>query len=145
MIRRATEDDKMGFSFLANQFVKESKYPFRVDWELLLSNFLLAIKNPDFCVLVLEKEGQLVGMLVGGVAQPLFSKDRVATELAWFIEKPFRNAKDSLKMLKLYEEWAGDRECRFVTMIDIETLQDLTNLYERKGYKLIEKTFVKEV
>ena len=145
MIRKATPADRMDFSFLANQFIKESKYPFRVDWDLLLSNYELALNNQEFLVLLLVEDSRPVGMLVGGVSSPLFSKDRVATELAWFVEKDFRKSKGSLSLLSKYEAWAKERGCSFVTMVDIDTLSDLSSLYTRKGYILTEKTYVKEL
>lgn len=144
MIRKATEADKMSFAFLANQFITESNYPFRIDWDMLLENFSLALKDPNFIILVAEEGNKLTGMLVGGISSPLFSRDKVATELAWFMEKPYRNSKDSLALLSKYEKWAKDSGCSFVTMVDIDTLNSLQQLYERKGYTLTEKTYVKE-
>lgn len=143
MIRKATENDKMSFSFLANKFLEESQYPFKIDWDLFLDNYSLAINNPNFLVLVWEEEKKLVGMIVGGIASPLFSRDKVATELAWFVEKEHRDSKGSLKLLLEYEKWAKQKDCTFVTMVDIDTLNDLGKLYSRRGYTLTEKTYVK--
>lgn len=145
IIRKAVEADKVEFAFLAKKFLKESKYPFSLDMDKLLESFGAAINNQDFAVLVMEDDGDLVGMLVGGVAQPLFSLDRVATELAWFVLPEHRDSRHSIKLLKAYEDWAEEVNCKFVTMVDIHTLNDLTALYERKGYSLTEKTFVKEI
>jgi hypothetical protein len=48
-------------------------------------------------------------------------------------------------MLGAFESWAKEQGAAFVSMGDIQPVQDLTKLYERKGFKLMEKTFVKEV
>lgn len=144
-VREATEEDKLDVILLAKQFLKESKYPFSLDVETLDSNFSNAIDHPNFLILVLEVDKEIVGMLVGATAAPLFSKDLIATELAWFVEKPYRTSRPALKLFKKYEEWAKESGCKFITMVDIDTLADLGDLYTRKGYTMTEKTYVKEI
>jgi len=144
-VRKARSSDSLDFALLAKAFLKESKFPFNLDVAKLLENFELAIENPDFCLFLLEDGGDLVGMLVGGIASPLFSKDRVATELAWFVEPEHRDGRAAYKLLASYEKWAKDSGCSFVTMVDIDTLESLEPLYTRKGYTLTEKTYVKEI
>ncbi len=144
-VRKALSSDSLDFALLAKAFLKESKYPFSLDLAKLLENFEAALKNPDFCLFLLEDEGGLVGMLVGGIASPLFSTDRVATELAWFVDPSYRDGVSAYKLLASYEKWAVDIGCTFVTMIDIDTLESLEPLYTRKGYTLTEKTYVKEI
>lgn len=144
-IRKATEGDKLDFAFLAKKFLKESKYPFKLNLDKLLESYSQAIVHEDFVILLLEKDSEIVGMLVGGISTPLFSDQRVATELAWYVDPDHRNSKDSVKLLKEYEEWALESGCSFVSMVDIDTLNDLSDLYERKGYTLTEKTYVKEI
>lgn len=145
MIRKARPEDKFDFILLCKMFSKESKYPFKLDLEKLYNSFDEAINRDDFCVFVYEVDGSLEGMLVGASVAPLFSKDKVATELAWYMNVEHRDGKAALRLLKAYEDWAKKAECKFVTMIDIDTLEDLHSLYERKGYTLTEKTYVKEI
>lgn len=144
-VRKATKEDSLDFAVLAKQFLRESKYPFSVDMEKLMESFTAACDNESFCVFLLEEEGDIVGMLVGGLSSPLFSSDIVATELAWFVERQHRDGRGSLKLFNEYEKWAKEAGSKFITMVDIDTLQSLGSLYSRKGYTLTEKTYVKEI
>lgn len=144
-VRKATLEDKLDLTFLIKQFLKETSYPFKVDTDKLLGSFEQIIEHENFIVLVLEDQGDISGTLVGGVTQPLFSHDIVASELAWFVTPEKRGSKDSLKLLKQYEDWCKEKGCKFITMVDIDPYDDLGKFYKAKGYSLTEKTYVKEL
>lgn len=145
-VRVAEEEDKLDFALLAKSFLKESKYPFKLDLNKLLENYSEALKASHFCLFLLESDDEeIVGMIVGGISEPLFSSDSVATELAWFVMEDYRDSIGAMKLLKEYEKWAVESGCTFITMVDIDTLESLDSLYTRKGYTLTEKTYVKEV
>ena len=135
--------DRDEFVRLANLFFVESEYEFTLDNTTLLNNFIYSVDSENIKTFVMQEGNKLVGMLVGGIQQTLFSKDLIATELAWYVEKDYRGNKYSLQLLDMYEEWAKDCGCSFVTMVDIDPLNSLQKLYERKGFKLQEKTYVK--
>lgn len=145
MIRKAQETDAIEFTMLVKQFVKEAKYPFKVDPELVIGNFKAVVNDEDFFVYVSEEDADLVGFLVGAINAPLFSSDQTAVELGWFMVPEYRNGKDGLRLLTKFEAWAKDNNCRHVTMVDIDPLNDLDDLYSRKGYELTEKAYVKEI
>jgi len=48
-------------------------------------------------------------------------------------------------LMQAFEGWAKEVGCKFASMCDMHDLQDLQPLYERKGYKLTEKSYVKEL
>lgn len=143
IVRQAIFKDRDQFVRLANSFYKESGYDFELDQGLLINNFVHSIDSDNVKVFVIQDGNKLVGMIVGGIQQTLFSKDLIATELAWFVEEEYRGNKISLQLLEMYEEWARESGCTFVTMVDIDPLNNLQKLYERKGYSLKEKTYVK--
>lgn len=145
MIRKATEDDKLEFLVLVKEFLKESKYPFSLSVRKLSENYDQVINHPDFSILLSVVDSEVVGFLVAGVTAPLFSDDLVSSELAWFVSKDHRGSRESLKLLSSYEEWAKEKGCKFVTMVDINTLENLEDFYSKKGYTLTEKTYVKEI
>ena len=82
---------------------------------------------------------------MGGVTSPIFSEDIVSTELIWYMQPEHRKGRSSMEMLKQYEEWCKGKGCKFITMIDIDPYNNLESLYTRKGYKVTEKTYVKDV
>lgn len=144
-VRLATSKDRDEFVRLANLFLKESQYPFKIDLMKLIQNFLVFVDGPEHIILVNDNGDRLSGMMVGAVTETPFSSERISTEIAWFVEEDERGSKVSLEMLNLYEKWARSQGCTFITMVDIHSLNSLQKLYERKGYTLTEKTYVKEI
>lgn len=145
MIRPATKDDKLEFLLLCKEFLKESSYPFSMSVKKVSENFNVIVDHPDFHVEVIEEKGELVGFLVAGLVTPMFSDDIVSSELAWFVSPIHRGSSDSMRLLSRYEKWAKKKGCKFITMVDIDSLNNLEDIYSRRGYKLTEKTYVKEL
>lgn len=145
MIRSATKDDKLEFLLLCKEFLRESSYPFSMSIKKVSENFNAIVDHEQFFVKVIEKEGELVGFLVAGLVSPMFSDDVVSSELAWFVSKEHRGDSDSIKLLVQYEKWAKKQGCKFITMVDIDSLNSLEDFYSRRGYTLTEKTYVKEI
>ena len=144
MIRIATDADLLDILILGKQFLKEYDTGFTTDLELLSESITTMISGEDHLVLVLEKNGNVEGMLLGFISSPFFSRERMASELAWFLSKDARGFKESTQLIDAYEEWAVSKGCKFITMSDIEVLSSLQKLYESRGYTLMEKTYVKE-
>lgn len=144
-VRTAEAGDKLIFAFLADAFLKESGYSLTMNPDKLLANFDHSLSVPDIEIFFLEVDGSVVGMLVGAISQPLFSDDRMATELAWYITPEKRGGREAFHLINAYEEWAESQDCSYVTMVDIDTLNSLEKVYTKKGYTLTEKTYVKEI
>lgn len=145
MIRKATPKDKLDFILLIKQFVREADLDFNTDWDYLLANYEGMVENPEFCIFLLEKGKNIVGVLLGYASTPLFSRDRISAELAWYVDPEYRNVKDGLALLKAFEDWSKEVNCRYCSMMDIHNLRDMSPLYKRKGYKMTEKTYTKEL
>lgn len=146
MLRRATEDDILDLLFLARSFVKVFPVTIKFDKEKLEDSINSILKGNNGVIFVWEDEKEgVVGFLIGVMTSPIFSKVSMAIELAWYMDEEHRDASKGLKMLGAFESWAKEQGAAFVSMGDIQPVQDLTKLYERKGFKLMEKTFVKEV
>lgn len=145
MIRLATQEDYLDLMLLSKEFLREYDTKYSIDLTVLSESIKSMIEDENFLVLVLEKNGRVEGLLCAACGSPFFSKDKVASELAWFLTKEARGQKESTLLLDGYEEWARFMGCKFVTMVDIDSLNNLRPLYESRGYKLTEKTYVKEV
>jgi len=144
-IRPGVPSDSIEFAVLVKQFVREAKYPFKVDIDLVVGNFKAGVVDPKFFFHVVEEEDTLVGFLAGAINTTLFSNDVTGIELGWYLQPESRDGRTALKLLKAFEEWCVDKGCRHISIADIDTLQSLAPLYERKGYRLTEKTYVKEL
>lgn len=142
-IRRARQEDVYDFVVLVNRFAREAYTEFPVDKELTRANFMQGITDPNFFFLVAEERGEVVGLLVGCANAPLFSKTRTAVELGFYMHPDYRDARSALKMMNEFEKWAKSQGCKSCTMVDIHTFNDLQPFYERKGYTLKEKSYIK--
>ena len=145
MVRLATKEDHLDLLLLAKQFLKEYNTNYSIDLSALSESVLTMVDDPNFLVLVLDKDGSVEGLLCATIGSPFFSKDKVSSELAWFLNKDVRGKKESTLLIDAYEKWAKSKECKFITMSDIDILTDLRPLYESRGYTLTEKTHVKEI
>lgn len=93
-----------------------------------------------------EDGDELVGMLIA-MRQPNIWNPRVLLlqELAFWVEEDYRHTSIGYRLLRAYEDWAQDEYDRGVIVgWTISKLADSEFEPERKGYKLIESTYLKE-
>lgn len=95
------------------------------------------------CLIAL-KDGNPIGFLVGAASEPVFTSNRVAMELGWWIEPDFRNTKASALIYSAYEDWAYRIGCSHVQGAYLPGVSpDLTKFYKKRGYIQTESSFVK--
>jgi hypothetical protein len=87
------------------------------------------------------------GLLVGSVSEVYFNRQKIAYELMWYIKECARGSKTALRMFNVYEYWT--RNIAKVDYIQMNCLGDskgdtLTKFYERKGFRMAEKGFIKQ-
>ena len=144
-VRKAEAKDKYEFLFLVKESLKENKAPFKLDLELMASNFDVFIAEDRFEIFVLEKPEGLVGILIGVVSNPIFSYDLQSTELLWFVTEEHRGSSGSIRLVKEFEKWSLSKGVKIISMADQHQLKDLSPMYSRLGYDLYEKTYIKGV
>lgn len=83
------------------------------------------------------------GMLGGLIGPVYFSPVKIAQEMFWFAER------DGMSLLKGFEDWSKAQGADFVLMIsqalDERTDRLMQKKYERRGYILKERQYVKEL
>jgi len=144
MIRKATTEDIFSIAVLGRQFVREVGEEFSFDSETAIRSLQMAIPSDQFFLWVSEQDGDVVGFLAGTLSGTLFSKDKVASELVWYMD-PAHRGSEAIKLVNKFEDWAKANGCNRVSMADVDLLNSLSSLYERKGYKLYEKAYVKGI
>jgi hypothetical protein len=82
--------------------------------------------------------------MLGGLIVPIyFGGGRVAQELFWFADR------GGLALLTAFEAWAKDKGADVIVMASLalgpEADERLGRLYERRGYKIRERHYAKEV
>ncbi len=96
-------------------------------------------------VLLLVDDKVPVGLLIGCATQTPFSDDKVAAELAWYIEPTHRGNRKAVDLVLAYETWARTIGCKHVSMSLLSDLTDVSKFYEKLGYKRTEISFLKEL
>lgn len=124
------------------EFFKESPYE-SFDFEVLEGNLVRLKSGEDFLGLVAWEKGKPIGFIFA-ITQPLlFSKDRVSSELAWFVTKSKRNTKTSFKLFNYYEYWSKNiSKANFVSMATLSH-ERLGEIYKKRGYNKIEDCYLK--
>lgn len=147
-IRIGEAGDVLDIVFLGKKFVKESQNT-HLGWDQDKAHDMakMAVERDDFLVVVMEHEEEVVGFLVALVTPCFFSNKLQAVEMAWYVHKDHRGSGEALKMVDAYELWAREAGAILVNMINLDMLNGdkVKRIYEKKGYHLVENTFVKEL
>ena len=144
-IRTATPDDLLDCLMLFKQFHKESQLPYSWDAKKTQEVFLKTLPMKEVETFVAEVDGEIAGYLVGQVTEPLFSSQKVASEIAWFVSKDYRHTKAGFKLMSFYENWAKEQGAKFIGMAYLENIADLGKVYKRMGYTKAETHYMKEL
>lgn len=103
-------------------------------------------KLEDGVILVVLQDEAPIGFLAGMVSQPLFSSQRIAMELAWWVEPDQRGTRASLLVYRAYEDWARRVGCVAIQGAYLPGFSPgLDKFYERRGYRQVETSYMKEL
>lgn len=150
MIRIATEDDVEHIKRMSYRFYEASPYAgFEIDedkvYEMIVG-VLQAPKNEKIVLLSCQPEP--VGMVVGLSNEFLFNRKTIAVELMWWMDPEYRKGKDSIKLVEAYEYWAKNiakADLLQLSLLTTEQAPQIEKFYSRRGYRLSEKSFFKEL
>lgn len=146
-IRLAGPDDYETVLNLVKKFADECPirdFPFSDRKFQSIWNAYLVGQGKEIIFLLLEDEGPQ-GLIVGHINELPISEVRIAAEIAWYVRKEYRGRKESLKLLEAFEAWADYHGVPVRQITDFPEWNDLQPLYERKGYNVIERNYIKVV
>lgn len=142
MIRKATIEDLDMCSRMALEFIRMTAYALFYDEGRVVTLVKHFLQETDQnTVILIDSEGR--GMLAGAKTPFFFGNDYIATEVAWWVDLSHRGTSIGTELLEAFEEWARDNACRQVVMVAID--DTLGNYYEKKGYKLYERAYMKDL
>lgn len=137
MIRLANPDDIERLAHLGELMHHESRFA-RMPYSTAKVRALLAmlIENPDGCLFVAERDGQVVGGFAGMISEHWFSEDQIASDLALFIAPDHRGGMTAARLLKAFTAWASERGAAMIqagitTGVHVEAS---TRLYQTLGF-----------
>jgi len=81
------------------------------------------------------------GVLMAATFDHPFGAGRWAKETVWYIA-PEARGRAAIRMLDAYEVWAREQGCATIGMASLAT-NDVSRIYERRGYAPAETHFVK--
>lgn len=101
------------------------------------------IEDDRTIFLVLERDGSLVGMIAVRLASMLFNRSAIrAYEGFWWVEPKHRGL-GGIKLLREAERRAKELGAQSLIMVEPPWYDGLGRLYERRGYVLEERNYVK--
>ncbi|UXS49271.1 GNAT family N-acetyltransferase [Agrobacterium tumefaciens] len=83
------------------------------------------------------------GVLMACAFEHPFGAGRIAKETVWFVT-PKARGRGAIRMLDAYEAWARSVGCVSAGMASLAT-NDVSSLYERRGYSAVETHFMKSL
>lgn len=152
MIRKATLDDLDKLATMGKEFLDFGPYADRAA-ELGSDDMRQALKkimSSDFGrVFVYEVKGRIYGALIAVLSSLWFSRSTtVAAELAWWVDPEMRGSPAAVRLMAAFEAWAADNHADYVVVSDMISRKGewaAAQLVDRLGYKVCERTHVKEL
>lgn len=150
-VRIATLSDLPKLMDFAKEFHKESpyrdlKFSYAKTWESYKN--VISGDRLNAIVLIAVDGETPVGMVAAIADSPVFSEEKISTELCWFISKKYRNSRKAFILFQAYEEWAKRIGCDHIQsafLLEGESQANLDKFYSKKGYRPIEVSYIKEV
>lgn len=141
MIRKATQEDIDLLIEMGIKFAEASPYKTYYTKDKLRTIADFSSREMIGFIAFIDEDKR--GMLVGYGSEFLLGKVKVATEIAWWVNPEDRKTSVGKELLQAFEQWAKEQDCKLITMISID--DTLGSYYEKCGYKLTERTYMKEI
>lgn len=146
-LRLATLDDIPILLNLAKNFHKVSPYRgMRFNTQKGKDFLASVITGPksEGVILVALKDTKPIGMLIGWAAEPVFTSNKVATELCWWVEEEYRKTRGALLLYNAYEDWAARVGCSHIQGAYLSGWRaDLHDFFKKRGYIQVESSYLK--
>jgi GNAT superfamily N-acetyltransferase len=98
-------------------------------------------------VFVGETDGQIDGVILGTRAPLWYSSVDVAAEMGLWVEPDRRGGRLAHDLIARFEQWAKESGLALVTMSDLCIAGEFPAgaLFKRHGYRVVERSHVKEI
>ena len=139
IIRKASEEDLPALIGLAGEYlqelakIKDSQF----DLDVFTRSVRWAMHSPDEAILLLIKEGELVGGIWASSGYlEVYSSTKSATDRLLFIKQNRRGLGGFQRLIKAYENWAKEQLCTKIYLTSVSGIkpEKTQRLYSRSGY-----------
>ena len=138
-VRFATAEDRDRVVALLRESHEAAGFTFPFQAAYADRLFQQHMLSPMSCVLVSGERAQ--GVLMASAFDHPFGAGRMAKETVWYVT-PEARGRGAISMLDAYEAQARSVGCVSAGMASLAT-NDVSQLYERRGYSAVETHFMK--
>lgn len=143
MIRAITAHELKSIIHLGPKFWKEGNLPGEFIPEVFIRKWSEHIAAGHGHIFGLYVDRKVVGAIGLFIVNDINDDARVASEMFWFVDEEHRGG--GLVLFRHAERYAKASGCKRMSMVHLVDLhpKGLEKLYERTGYRLIEKNYHK--
>ena len=144
IIEKLSENRLDEFFKIVCRMVAESEFSYVVPEK---QKILQLFKNPNAVAFLALENDQIVGFISGLVHEYFFSNRKRVSDLGFFVLPEYRGSRVALKLVKLLEAWAIEKNANELhlgqtTGLDIDKTK---RFYERLGFKTVGFNTVKHL
>lgn len=147
-VRAAEPNDFAEMAVKGRVFWEQTEYSPHVPYSEESIIRWLEMMSEQGLLFLAEADGEIVGF-IGGVAAPMYANDAylAGAELFWYLDPRYRKGGTALDLLSAIEDAARGIGCTWWTMIALEAVEPerAASIYERSGYKPMERSFTKRL
>lgn len=148
LVRRFEPQDLEECILLGAMMHEESVFrdqPFSRDRLAFLAH--LCVTNQDYACFVAERNGQVIGLMVGLKGQHFFSDSKYAADLALYVEPRHRGSTAAIRLVIEFSKWAEASGCNEIRCGVTTGINDEVGgkIYKRFGFHDGGRLYVKKI
>ena len=150
IVRDATEDDLSDYIRMGRLFHQSCPLNNTIEFddEGFSEFYRAALENDSLGVWVAEDDGEIVG-ICSAIAYGMYFNPSsiVVQEMWWWTSSDVRGKGAGSAMFKHLEQWATEKNASALFMIALQNDDSdrVCDIYTRKGFRPMERTFFREV
>lgn len=132
---------------IGDAFTKEVGHPGGFRFEAFSSQWQPLLSTHVGEIFVIRDGNRIAALLGAAFVGDMFSGELNAIEQYWYVLPEYRGSKMATPLFDAFEQEAKSRGCKIILMVHLEGpfSEPLEALYTKRGFSLLEKTFVKEI
>lgn len=144
IVREVRKEDVLNVLALGVEFAEISKesHGFSINKGKIYNFINTVVNDKNWIGLVLVDDNIIKGFLAGIVNTTFFSDDIYAQEVVWYV-KDF--CREGMMLMVEFEKIALLNNCKRIVMGYKPKFLDMKEIYERRGYNLMECYYVKDI